>query len=113
MSKKDTINEEIINEILTQYSIEERRVFNNKLVQDLYDVANSHQVARLRTTEEICYALLRYITPIINNPVAYAEATTWYAFSGVKKHIETGEKEFKLLDPLTSMCVSIYFYIYH
>lgn len=106
-------NEQIINEISVEYPIEEKCIFNNKLVQDLYDFANSNEVARLRHTDEIRHALLPYITPIINDPVAYSEATTWYPFSGVKNHIETGKKEFKLLDPLTSMCVGVYFCIYH
>jgi hypothetical protein len=112
MSEENAFNLDI-DEFLAQHPIENKHIFKNKLVQDLYDVVNSHQVARLRNTDEIRSALLRYITPIINDPVAYSEATIWPAFYGVKHHIETGEKEFKKLDPLTSMCVSIYFYIYH
>jgi hypothetical protein len=103
-----------IDEFLAAHApVETKHIFNNRLVQDLYNVVNSPQAARLRTTDEIRGAFLPYITPIINDLVAYAEATTWHPFSGVKHHIETGEKEFKKLDPLTSMCVSIYFYIYH
>ena len=103
----------MFNEILIQPPIQQKHIFRNKHVQDLHDLVNSYRVANLRTADDIRGALLPYITPIINDPVAYSEATSWSAFYGVKKQIETGKKEFKLLDPLTSMCVSLYFYIYH
>lgn len=113
MSDEKAFSADIDQFLAAHAPVETKHIFKNRLVQDLYDVVNSPQCARLRTTEEICGALLPYITPIINDPIAYSEAVTWPAFYGVKHHIETGEKEFKKLDPLTSMCVSIYFYIYH
>ncbi len=113
MSEEKAFSVDIDQFLAAHAPVETKHIFKNRLVQDLYDVVNSPQAARLRTTDEIRSAFLPYITPIINDPIAYSEATTWPAFHGVKYHIETGEKEFTKLDPLTSMCVGIYFYIYH
>jgi hypothetical protein len=88
-------------------------VFKNKLVQDLYDRAHSKQVAALKHTDTIKEALLPYITQVINDAVAYSEATTWSEFRGVSHQVETGEKEFEKMDPITSMCFSLWMYIYH
>jgi hypothetical protein len=88
-------------------------VFKNKLVQDLYDRANSKQVAKLDNTDTIKEALLPYITPVIKDITAYSEATVWPEFRGVSRQIETGEKEFKRMDPITSMCFSLWMNIYH
>jgi hypothetical protein len=88
-------------------------VFKNKLVQDLYDHAKSKEVAVLKHTDTIKEALLPYITLVINDAAAYSEATTWSEFRGVSRQVETGEKEFDRMDPLTSMCFALWMNIYH
>lgn len=88
-------------------------VFKNKVVQDLYDRAHSKEVAELKHTDTIKEALLPYITPVINDVAAYSEATTWSEFRAISHQVETGEKEFKLMDPITSMCFALWMNIYH
>ncbi len=88
--------------------------FKNSKVQELYDLANSELVANLKNTNDIREALLPLIQEIVNNQEAYIEAKDkWYAFKGVSNHYDLNLKEFKQMDFESSVCFSLYMYMYH
>ncbi len=88
--------------------------FNNTKVQKLYNLANSSPVAKLENTTDIKNALLPYINDVINDTEAYLEAREkWGAFYSVVKHVEKQENTYIRMDYDTSMCFSLYMYIYH
>ncbi len=88
--------------------------FNNTKVQTLYNVANSSPVAKLKNTADIKNALLPYINDVINDTGAYLEAREkWDAFIAVVNHVEKQEKTYIRMDYDTSICFSLYMYIYH
>ena len=54
------------------------------------------------------------IQEIVNNQDAYTEAKeNWYAFKGVSNHYDLNLKEFKRMDFESSVCFSLYMYMYH
>ncbi len=88
--------------------------FNNIKVQTLYNLANSSPVAKLENTTDIKNVLLPYINDVINDTDAYLEAREkWNAFTSVINHVEKQEKTYIRMDYDTSMCISLYMYIYH
>ncbi len=88
--------------------------FNNIKVQTLYNLANSVPIAKLESTADIKNALLPYINDVINDSDAYLEAREkWTAFSSVVNHVEKQENTYVRMDYDTSMCFSLYMYIYH
>ncbi len=88
--------------------------FNNSKVQELYVLANSELVANLKNTNDIRELLFPLIQEIVNNPEAYTEAKdNWYAFKGVSNHYDLNLKEFKRMDFESSVCFSLYMYMYH
>ncbi len=88
--------------------------FNNTKVQTLYNLANSSPVANLKNTTDIKNALLPYINDVINDTEAYLEAREkWDAFHSVVNHVEKQEITFTRMDYDTSMCFSLFMYIYH
>jgi hypothetical protein len=89
--------------------------FKNIKVQTLYNLANSYPVAKLVNTTDIKNALLPYINDVINNSEAYLEAREkWDAFNySVVTHVEKQEITYVRMDYDTSMCFSLYMYIYH
>ena len=87
--------------------------FKNTKVQTLYNVAHSGPVAQLKHTTDIKNALLPYINDVINDTDAYLEAREWKEFYPVIEHVEHNINIYKLMDYETSMCFSLYMFIYH
>ena len=86
--------------------------FNNPIVKQLYEIANSNLVAELRTPESIEDILYPHIRAIIDDKLAYEEAKKWSEFDSVVKHVENNNIIFEKLNFNTSMCFSLYMYIY-
>jgi hypothetical protein len=89
--------------------------FKNTKVQKLYNLAHSRPVAQLKHTTDIKNALLPYINDVINDTDAYLEAREkWDMFNySVVTHVEKQETTYIRMDNETSMCFSLYMYIYH
>jgi len=88
--------------------------FDNECVQTLYDKIHSYEVSQLKTTNEIHNALIADILNVINNKDGYKEACTkWQAFVSISEHIVYNQSTFKQMDFYTSMCFTLWMYIYH
>ena len=89
--------------------------FKNTKVQKLYNLAHSGPVSQLKHTTDIKNALLPYINDVINDTDAYLEAREkWDMFNySVVTHVEKQETTYIRMDNETSMCFSLYMYIYH
>jgi hypothetical protein len=88
--------------------------FENKTVQDLYNFANSNEFAKLDIANEMRDHILPFIKAVVEDKSAYEEAVNkWEEFRTVKEHLETDKLTFNDLDKETSMCTSLWFYIYH
>jgi hypothetical protein len=87
--------------------------FNNNILQLLHEVANSKLVANLKTANEIRDILYPYVREVINDSSAYEESKTSYIYKCISSHVESGIPEYKRMDFETSMCFTLYMYIYH
>ena len=66
--------------------------FNNPIVNQLYDIANSNLVAELKTPQDIEDILYPFIRAVIDDNIAYEEAKKWSKFVSVIEHIENNNK---------------------
>ena len=87
--------------------------FNNDKVQKLYDISHSDTVANLKNPTDIKNILLSLINDIIFDTDAYLEARKWKNFNAVIQHIENDNNIFNRMDFDTSICFSLWMYIYH
>lgn len=89
-------------------------VFEHQSVQDLYKKATSKEFANLVVPNAIRNYILPSINAVTENKSAYEETVTkWWQFSTVKKHLDTEKPQIENLDLNTSMCTSLWMYIYH
>ena len=88
--------------------------FENATAQALYNFANSNEFAKLTLAHEMRDHALPFIKAVVEDQSAYDEVTNkWQEFRTVKEHLETQKVTFNNLDLETSMCTSLWFYIYH
>jgi hypothetical protein len=89
-------------------------VFENLAVQDLYNNTYSETFAKLENVDEIRDYILPYVQAVIQDPSAYSEATsTWEIFSNVAEQLKIETPVFEKLDLNTSVCISLWFFVYH
>jgi hypothetical protein len=89
-------------------------VFENTTVQELYNRAHSNEFAKLERANDMRDYVLPFIQAVITDKKAYEEAISkWFEFRTIKQQLETEIPSFKKLDLNTSMCTSLWFYIYH
>jgi hypothetical protein len=93
--------------------MEHSRIFINQKVQTMYNLCYTEPVAKLNSTNEITNIFLPGIQLILDDPDAYSEAKTWDDFSGVIDQNENKTKLFPAMDFNSSMCFSLWVYIYH
>ncbi len=91
----------------------ETKTFNNIILQRLHEVANSNLVANLKTPNDICDVIYPYVRAVIDDVNAYEESKTSYVYKCISSHIESNIPYYKLMDFNTSMCFTLYMYIYH
>ena len=88
--------------------------FENETAQALYNFANSNEFAKLELANDMRDHALPFIKAVVEDQSAYEEANSkWQEFRTVKEHVETQKLTFNNLDLETSMCASLWFYIYH
>jgi len=88
--------------------------FENETAQALYNFANSNEFAKLELVNDMRDHALPFIKAVIENQPAYEESVSkWQEFRTIKEHLDTQTVTFKKLDLETSMCASLWFYIYH
>jgi hypothetical protein len=89
-------------------------VFENTTVQELYNRAHSDEFAKLERANDMREFVLPFITAVVDDKQAYSEAISkWSEFRAVKDHLEKEQPTIQGLDLNTSMCTSLWFYIYH
>jgi hypothetical protein len=89
-------------------------VFENETAQALYNFANSNKFAKLELLNDMRDHALPFIKAVVEDQSAYEEANSkWQEFRTVKEHLENQKLTFEKLDIETSMCASLWFYIYH
>ena len=89
-------------------------VFEHATAQNLYDNANSHAFGCTTTTNGIRDFIIPYVKAVIQDKDAYSELLSkWSSFKTVDQHLKTERSSFEKLDFETSMCTSLWFYIYH
>lgn len=89
-------------------------VFEFQAVQDLYNKATSQEFADLLVPNAIRNYILPFINAVTEDKSAYEEAiTNWGPFCTIKKHLDTQKPDIEGLDLNTSMCTSLWFFIYH
>jgi hypothetical protein len=89
-------------------------VFVHEAAQALYNKANSNEFANLQVPNDMRDYIQPFINAVIENKLAYEETVTkWWQFSTVKKHLDTEKPQIENLDLNTSMCTSLWMYIYH
>jgi hypothetical protein len=93
--------------------MEHNRIFINQKVQALYDLCYTEPIAKLNSTIEICNIFLPLVQLILDDPDAYNEAKTWNDFYGVIEQNENKTKLYPAMDFNSSMCFSLWSYIYH
>jgi hypothetical protein len=89
------------------------QVFQNEAVRELYDRAHSNICANLETATDIKNYLLPYVSAVATDPVAYEEAITHNEFISIRSHTRDNVLGFKKMDMMTSLCFTIWMYIYH
>lgn len=87
--------------------------FQHHSVNNLYNKLHSYEVSQFETFDQIKNALYPYVQNVINDNKAYEEAIKFYEFKPLKTHIKDRIKDFVNLDLISSMIVSIWFYVYH
>jgi hypothetical protein len=88
--------------------------FENKTAQALYNFANSNEFAKLELVNDMRDHALPFIKAVVEDQSAYEESVSkWQEFRTIKEHLDTQTVTFKKLDLETSMCASLWFYIYH
>jgi hypothetical protein len=87
--------------------------FNNNILQMLHEVANSKLVANLKSPTEICDVLYPYVRAVIDDPDAYEESKKFPIYKCISEHVQSGLPEYKRMGLETSMCFTLYMYIYH
>ena len=91
----------------------ELHTFKNNILQLLHEVLNSKLVANLKTPTDICNVIYPYVRAVIDDSSAYEESKTSYIYKCISVHFESGIPEYKRMDLETSMCFTLYMYIYH
>jgi hypothetical protein len=91
----------------------ESHTFNNNILQLLHEVVTSRLVADLKTPTDICDVLYPYVRSVIDDENAYEESKKSYVYKCISNHVESGLPEYKRMDFETSMCFTLYMYIYH
>jgi hypothetical protein len=87
--------------------------FVNKLVENLYKLATSSDVAKITNSYDARNTLLPHIKAVIDDSEAFEEARSkWPAFSIINDHVTYKEPLYVKMDFDTSMCVALWFYIY-
>ena len=89
-------------------------VFEHAAAQALYDNANSQAFADLLVPNEMRDFILPYVQSVIQDQEAYAEASSkWHEFRTVDEQLKTEKPMIVTLDLNTSICTSLWLYIYH
>jgi hypothetical protein len=88
--------------------------FENETAQALYNFANSNEFAKLERVDDMRDNVLPFIKAVVEDQSAYEESVSkWQEFRTIKEHVETQKLAFNDVDLETSMCASLWFYIYH
>lgn len=89
-------------------------VFEHAAAKALYDNANSQAFADLLVPNEMRDFILPYVQSVIQDQTAYAEASSkWHEFRTVDEQLKTETPMIETLDLNTSICTSLWLYIYH
>jgi hypothetical protein len=89
-------------------------VFEHQSVQDLYKKATSKEFANLVVPNAIRNYILPSINAVTENKSACQEALhKWGPFYTVMNHLQSQQPVIQGLDLNTSMCTSLWFFIYH
>jgi hypothetical protein len=87
--------------------------FNSNILQSLYNLVHTIEVANLNNTNDVFNCLYIPIRSVLDNPAALQESRDWDAFQTVIKHHENNFHEYKLMPKDVSMCMSLFMNIYH
>ena len=88
-------------------------IFSFNALKQLDEVIKSSTVANLKTANDIHDVIYPYVRAVIDDVDAYEESKTSYIYKCISLHIESGESVYNRMDLETSMCFTLYMYIYH
>ncbi len=89
-------------------------VFENAAAQALYDNANSQAFADIHVPNDMRDFIWPYLQNVIQDQAAYSEVISkWHEFCTVDQQVKSETPTLENLDLNTSICTSLWLYIYH